>query len=45
MQLDAERGRICAAGRGELLLVVVAEPSANVGLIRVEMLKAAEALT
>lgn len=52
MQLDAEGGRICAAGRpaqsdgdGEdLVLVVVASPSAHVGLIRVEMLKAVEAL-
>lgn len=44
LQLDAERGRLCAAGRGDLLFVVVAEPAANVGLIRVEMLRAAEAL-
>jgi predicted regulator of Ras-like GTPase activity (Roadblock/LC7/MglB family) len=45
LQLDAERGRICAVGgRGELVLVVVAEPSANVGLIRVELLKALEAM-
>jgi predicted regulator of Ras-like GTPase activity (Roadblock/LC7/MglB family) len=46
LQLDAERGRICAAGRGDggsdLVIVVVAEPSANVGLIRVELLKALE---
>ena len=45
LQLDAERGRICAVGgRGDLVLVVVAEPSANVGLIRVELLKALEAI-
>ena len=44
MQMDSERGRICAAGHGDLVLVVVAEPSANVGLIRVEMLKAVEVL-
>ena len=41
MQLEAERGRICAAGRNDLVLVVVADPAANVGLIRVEMMKAA----
>ena len=45
LQLDAERGRVCAVGgRGDLVLVVVAEPSANVGLIRVELLKALEAI-
>lgn len=45
LQLDAERGRICAAGgRGDLVLVVVADPSANVGLIRVELLRALESL-
>jgi len=45
LQLDAEHGRILAAGgRGELVIVVVAEPSANVGMIRVELLKALESL-
>lgn len=44
MQLDAEEGRVCVAGRGDLLLVIVAQPSANVGLIRVEMLRAVEVL-
>ena len=45
LQLDAERGRICAAGgRGDLVLVVVADATANVGLIRVELLKALEML-
>ena len=44
LQLDAERGRICAAGHGDLVLVVVADASANVGLIRVELLRALEAL-
>ena len=44
MQMEAESGRICAIGGDEILLVVVAERTANVGLIRVEMLRAAEAL-
>ncbi len=46
LQLDAERGRICAAGTGrsDLVIVVVAEAAANVGLIRVELLKALEFL-
>jgi len=44
MQLEAETGRLCAIGGEEIVLVVVADRSANVGLIRVEMLRAAEAL-
>jgi predicted regulator of Ras-like GTPase activity (Roadblock/LC7/MglB family) len=44
LQLEAQRGRVCAVGRGDLLLVTVAESRANVGLIRVEMLRAAEVL-
>ena len=40
MQLEAEQGRICAVGRAEMVLVVVAAAAANVGLVRVEMLKA-----
>ena len=42
-ELLAEGGRMCAVGRADLVLVVVAEPRANVGLLRVEMLKALEA--
>lgn len=44
MQLEAEGGRLCLLGGDEVVLVVVALPDANVGLIRVEMLKAAESL-
>ena len=45
LQLDAERGRICVVGSGgDLVIVVVADPAANVGLIRVELLKALESL-
>jgi predicted regulator of Ras-like GTPase activity (Roadblock/LC7/MglB family) len=44
MQLEAETGRLCLIGGDELVLAVVAEPEANVGLIRVQMLRAAEAL-
>jgi predicted regulator of Ras-like GTPase activity (Roadblock/LC7/MglB family) len=44
MQLEAESGRLCMLGGDEVVLVVVADPEANVGLIRVEMLRAAEAL-
>jgi predicted regulator of Ras-like GTPase activity (Roadblock/LC7/MglB family) len=45
MQLDAEKGRVCAVGRNGLVLIAVARRDANVGLIRVELLRAAEALT
>ena len=44
MQLEAESGRLCVIGGDEIILVVVAERAANVGLIRVEMLRAAESL-
>jgi predicted regulator of Ras-like GTPase activity (Roadblock/LC7/MglB family) len=44
LQLDAERGHVCAAGREDLLIVVVTEPGANIGLIRVELLRAVEFL-
>ena len=43
LQLDAERGRICVVGgRNDLVIMVVTDPTANVGLIRVELLKALE---
>lgn len=44
MQLEAPGGRICAVGRGELVIVVVAESGVNVGLVRVELLRAAARL-
>ena len=44
MQLEAEAGRLCLLGGDEVVLVVVAQPDANIGLIRVEMLRAAESL-
>ena len=45
LQLDAERGRVCAlGGRSDLVLVVVADAGANVGLIRVALLKALSTL-
>jgi len=44
LELEAERGRICAAGRGDLVVVVLAEVGANVGLMRVQLMKAVESL-
>jgi predicted regulator of Ras-like GTPase activity (Roadblock/LC7/MglB family) len=40
MQLEAPNGRLCAAGSGELVLVVVAHTDVNVGLVRVDLLRA-----
>jgi len=44
MQLEAETGRLCIIGGDEIVLIVVAERDANVGLIRVEMLRATKEL-
>ena len=44
MHLEAPAGRLCAAGAGELVLVVVAASAVNVGMIRVELLRAATEL-
>ena len=44
LQLEAERGRVCAVGRNDLVLVTVAEPRANVGMLRIEMLRALDGL-
>jgi predicted regulator of Ras-like GTPase activity (Roadblock/LC7/MglB family) len=43
-ELEAEHGRVLAAGRNGLVVVAVAEPRANLGLLRVELLRAAEPL-
>lgn len=40
LQLEAETGRVCAVGHGDLVVVTVATSEANVGLIRVELLRA-----
>jgi predicted regulator of Ras-like GTPase activity (Roadblock/LC7/MglB family) len=45
VRLDAERGHLCAAGNGDLVVVAVSEPRSNVGLIRVEMIRAARTLS
>jgi predicted regulator of Ras-like GTPase activity (Roadblock/LC7/MglB family) len=44
MQLESETGRLCMLGGDDVLLVIVAEREANVGLIRLAMLRAAESL-
>lgn len=44
LQLEAEHGHLCAAGRDGLVLAVLAEPRAHVGLIRGAMLQSVEAM-
>lgn len=44
MQLEAPNGRLCAIGAGDLVIVVVAATAVNVGLVRVELLRAAAQL-
>src|SRR5258708_5093822 len=41
LQLEAPNGRLCAVGAGDLVLVVVAATTVNVGMVRVELLRAA----
>jgi predicted regulator of Ras-like GTPase activity (Roadblock/LC7/MglB family) len=43
-ELEAERGRVVAAGRRGLLVVAIADTGANLGLLRVELLRAAATL-
>ena len=44
MHLEAEQGRVCVVGRDDLVLIVITAPGANVGLVRVEMLRAVSGL-
>jgi predicted regulator of Ras-like GTPase activity (Roadblock/LC7/MglB family) len=44
LQLEAEDGHVVVANGGELLVVVVAEKHAQLGLVRLEAHRAAEAL-
>lgn len=43
-ELEAERGRVIAAGRNGLVIVAVADARVNLGLVRVELLRAAAGL-
>jgi len=44
LQLEAEDGHVVVVGAGELILVVIAERSAQLGLVRLEAHRAAESL-
>lgn len=45
LQLDAEGGRVLMAHAGDLVLVVLVGDAGQLGLVRLEMQRAAEALT
>jgi predicted regulator of Ras-like GTPase activity (Roadblock/LC7/MglB family) len=44
LQLEAERGHICAVGRDELVIVVIADARAHAGPVRTALLQSLEAL-
>jgi predicted regulator of Ras-like GTPase activity (Roadblock/LC7/MglB family) len=44
MQLEADHGHVIVSGAGDLLVVVVAERNAQLGLVRLEASRAAEEL-
>jgi predicted regulator of Ras-like GTPase activity (Roadblock/LC7/MglB family) len=44
MQLEADNGHVVVANGGELLVVVVAEKTAQLGMVRLEAHRTAEAL-
>jgi predicted regulator of Ras-like GTPase activity (Roadblock/LC7/MglB family) len=44
LRIEAQRGHIFAAGCGDLVLIALAESTVNMGLMRVEIRRAAEAL-
>jgi predicted regulator of Ras-like GTPase activity (Roadblock/LC7/MglB family) len=44
VELAAEKGRLSMAGRGDMVVVVVADGRASVGLLRAALLRALEAL-
>jgi predicted regulator of Ras-like GTPase activity (Roadblock/LC7/MglB family) len=44
MQLEAENGHVLVAGVGDLLVVAVTERNAQLGMIRLEVHRAAEAI-
>jgi predicted regulator of Ras-like GTPase activity (Roadblock/LC7/MglB family) len=44
LQLETAEGHVIMVGAGELMVVVVTEPAAQLGLVRLEAHRAAEAL-
>ena len=44
LQLEAEQGHVIAGDAGDLIIVAIAEPRAQLGLVRLEVHRTAEAL-
>lgn len=44
VRLEADCGHLCAAGRGDMVLVALTDRDANLGRLRIEMMRAAEQL-
>jgi predicted regulator of Ras-like GTPase activity (Roadblock/LC7/MglB family) len=44
LQVQGDHGWLCVAGAGELVVAAVADPRANVALLRLALLRAREAL-
>lgn len=44
LELSAEQGRLCMAGRGDLVVVLVADGRASIALLRSALLRGVEAL-
>jgi predicted regulator of Ras-like GTPase activity (Roadblock/LC7/MglB family) len=42
MRLEAERGQICVVGASDVVLVTIVTPDANLGRVRLDMMKAAK---
>jgi hypothetical protein len=45
VQLDADEGHVIMVGAGELILIVISERSAQLGMVRLEARRVAAALT
>jgi len=41
MRLEAERGQICVVGAADVVLVTIVTSDANLGRVRLDMMKAA----
>jgi predicted regulator of Ras-like GTPase activity (Roadblock/LC7/MglB family) len=44
LQLEADEGHVVVVGAGELILVVIAERAAQLGMVRLESMRAAQSL-
>jgi predicted regulator of Ras-like GTPase activity (Roadblock/LC7/MglB family) len=42
MRLEAERGQVCVVGAGHVVLVTIVTPDANLGRVRLDMMKASQ---